>query len=180
MEYKNQESFGILKKKLASTHILALPDFTKHFFLETDASKDQLGAVLMQKEKVRSRVIGYYSRKLSTAEQNYSTTEKECLEVIWAVTTKCRPYLHGSKFTIITDHAALKWLLTLTNPNGRLARWNLKLLEYDFEEVTRPGRLHSLPDALSRLPTRDDVTISIQKLQPIEDRAGYTLPTREE
>ena len=67
----------------------------------------------MQKPEGKCRVIGCYSRKLNCAEANYTKTEKECPEVVWAVTHKCRPYLHGQKFTVITDHSALRWLLNL-------------------------------------------------------------------
>ena len=176
----HQQSFEMLKGRLSKAPILAFPNFKEHFYLETDASNEQIGAVLMQKPEGKCRVIGYYSRKLNDAEVNYTTTEKECLAVVWAVTHKCRPYLHGQKFTVITDHAALKWLLNLDNPTGRLARWGLKLMEYDFEVVTRPGRLHSVPDALSRLPTKNEVVLAIKQMNPVIDRSGHELPSLEE
>ena len=174
---EHQFAFETLKNKLLQAPILSFPNFKEHFYLETDASNEQIGAVLMQKPEGKCRVIGYYSRKLNSAEVNYTTTEKECLAVVWAVTHKCRPYLHGQKFTVITDHSALRWLLNLENPTGRLARWGLKLMEYDFEVVTRPGRVHSVPDALSRLPTKDEILLAIKKMNPIIDRSGHELPS---
>ncbi|XP_039309912.1 uncharacterized protein K02A2.6-like [Solenopsis invicta] len=61
------------------------------------------------------------------------------------------PYLEGYKFTVITDHSSLRWLHHLKNPTGRLARWALELLEYDYEVVHRKGAQHHVPDALSRM-----------------------------
>lgn len=58
------------------------------------------------------RVISYFSRKLSAAEQKYQTTERQCLAVINAI-EKFRPYIEGIKFTVITDHASLQWLQNL-------------------------------------------------------------------
>ena len=67
----------------------------------------------------------------------------------------------------------------LGNITGRSARWSFKLREYDYEVVTCPGRLHSVPDALSLLPRCDAFCVKIQQLEPKEDRAGYTLPSEE-
>src|SRR5581483_1613593 len=102
---RQQKSFDILKDKLTRAPIVRYPDFEKPFFLYTDASKSGLGAVLAQKDDKEEYVIAYASRTLSPAEGNYGITELECLAIIWAV-KYFRHYLHGSKFTIITDHSA--------------------------------------------------------------------------
>ena len=78
-----------------------------------------------------------------------STSEKECLAVVWAI-RKFRPYLEGYTFKVLTDHVALKWLHNLKNPTGQLAKWALQLLEYDYEIVYRKGSLNYAPDALLR------------------------------
>ena len=84
------------------------------------------------------------------AERNYTTTKLECLAVTWAI-KKYREYLEGYHFTVITDNASLKWLHNLKNPTGRLARWSLSLLEYDFDIIYRKESSHHVPDALSRM-----------------------------
>lgn len=71
---------------------------------------------------------------------------------MWATTT-LRPYIEGQKFTVRTDHDALRWLLTISDATGRLMRWRLRLSEFDFAITYRPGLVHQVPDALSRVLT---------------------------
>jgi RNase H-like domain found in reverse transcriptase/Integrase zinc binding domain/Integrase core domain len=89
---------------------------------------------------------------LNTAEKNYSTPEKECLAMVWAI-LYLRPYLEGQRFLIRTDQVALKWLLSLKDPSGRLARWRLRLAEFEFTIQYRPGIKNSLADGCSRVKT---------------------------
>ncbi|UYV64710.1 K02A2.6-like, partial [Cordylochernes scorpioides] len=105
---KEQElSFNSLKNKLISPEVLIHYDPNKPIGLHTDASDQGLGAVLVHlDENTKERPISYASRTLQKAETNYSTTEKECLAIIWAI-KKFRPYLYGRKFTIYTDHHRL-------------------------------------------------------------------------
>ena len=106
--------------------MLACPDWSKPFTLQTDASHEGLGAVLTQGEGGQEQVIAYTSRSLNNAERNYSATELECLAVKWGV-WKMRDYLEGYHFTILTDQQSLKWLDGMGNPSGRLARWAMEL-----------------------------------------------------
>lgn len=148
-------AFNILKEKLTSAPILTCPDFSKTFLLQVDASNEGLGAALSQQSDNQESVIAFASRLLSDSEKKFSTTEKECLALVWA-TRKFRPYLEGYRFTAITDHQALKWLMSLDKPSGRLARWILELQQLDFDIQYRKGAMHKVPDALSRYPTCTD------------------------
>ncbi|KAE8985265.1 hypothetical protein PR001_g22938 [Phytophthora rubi] len=131
--------------------LLVYPNFRLAFRLVTDASKTGLGACLMQDQGRGWQPVAFASKVNSNAEANYSITELECLAVVWAVKL-FRPYLYGRAFTIITDHSALKWLMTRPNLAGRLHRWSLTLQEYEFEICYRPGATNVVADALSRAP----------------------------
>ncbi|KAE9190778.1 hypothetical protein PF002_g24674 [Phytophthora fragariae] len=131
--------------------LLIYPDFRLPFRLVTDASKVGLGACLMQDQGRGWQPMAFASKVNNNAEANYSITELECLAVVWAVKL-FRPYLYGRTFEIITDHAALKWLMTRPNLAGRLHRWSLTLQEFEFGIVYRPGATNVVADALSRAP----------------------------
>lgn len=143
---KCDESFKKLKKLLCSSPVLRYPDYDKEFTLTTDASNVGLGGVLSQE----GHPICYISRTLNKPEMNYTTTEKELLAIVWAV-KRLRQYLLGKKFTIQTDHQALKWLFNVKDPSSRLLRWRLKLEEYEYVIEYKKGKENQAADALSRL-----------------------------
>ncbi|KAM0730356.1 Retrovirus-related Pol polyprotein from transposon 412 [Formica fusca] len=151
---EQQNAFEILKEKLMTTPVLKYPDFTQEFIVTTDASDYAIGAVLSQGKVGNDRPIAYASRILSRAEQNYNTTEKELLAIVWAV-KHFRPYVYGTKFKIVTDHKPLIWLFNVNDPGSRLIRWRLKLEEYDYEIIHKAGRANANADALSRNVKRD-------------------------
>lgn len=76
-----------------------------------------------------------------------------------------RPYLEGYRFTVLTDHQSLKWLRTMDNPSGRLARWGLELQEYDFDIRYRKGANNLVADALSRQPEEDSQAAEVTSVQ---------------
>ena len=117
--------------------VLALPKYGRPYTLDTDACDYQVGCVLLQLQEDNTlRPVGYWYRTLTKAEKNYSTTEKECLAIVWAV-LMLRPYLEGSKFTLRTDHDSLRWIMNLSDASGRLQRWRLRLSEYEYDVVHR-------------------------------------------
>ena len=132
--------------------ILSLPRYERPYMIDTGTSAYQLGCTLFQEHDGANdwRSVGYWSYSLNDSERNYSATERECFAVVWAVRT-LRPYVEGTRFTVRTDHDALRWLMSLTKSSGRLTRCRLRLAEYDFTIQYRPGRVHQVPDALSRL-----------------------------
>lgn len=144
-------SFEALKQALITSPILSTPDFTKRFYIQCDASSCGVGGVLFQKDEDNNeRVLYYHSQKLNSAQRNYTVTELECLAAIICV-KKFRPFIELHDFSIITDHASLKWLMSQKDLTGRLARWSLKLQGYNFDIQHRKGSENLVPDALSRI-----------------------------
>ena len=148
-----QEAFDCLKTRLVSAPILALPDWSQPFILDTDASDMGIGAVLSQIQEGRECAVAYASRSLTKAERNYCVTRRELLAVVTFL-QHFRPYLLGSHFTIRTDHGALVWLQKFKDPEGQVARWVQKLQEYHFTVKHRPGKSHNNADAMSRIPCK--------------------------
>ena len=143
-------AFNSLKQKLLSAPVLGYPQTDSTFYLDTDASKNGIGAVLSQKQGVE-RVIAYGSRSLTKAERNYSATRRELLALVYFM-RHFRSYLIGRPFIVRTDHAALQWIQSFKEPEGQVARWLEQLQEFDFRLEHRPGKCHQNADALSRHP----------------------------
>lgn len=162
-------AFRSIKEALITAPILTCPDFSRPFILQTDASAYGLGAVLSQTFDEGEKVICFLSRSLTKQEMKLTVTEKECLAVIWSV-EKLRHYLEGVHFTVITDHHSLLWLHRLKDPQGRLARWALRLQPYDFTLIHRPGKDHVVPDFLSR-----SVPVAVDAIETVnEDSFSFT------
>ncbi|RDX99219.1 Retrovirus-related Pol polyprotein from transposon 17.6, partial [Mucuna pruriens] len=132
---------------LISTNPVDLP-----FELICDTSNSALGAVLGQRAGVGQpvHVIVYASRTMDSAQQNYTTTEKELLTIVFAL-DKFRSYLLGSRIIIFFDHAALRYLLKKPDAKPRLIRWMLLLQEFDMEIRDKKGAENSVADHLSRI-----------------------------
>ncbi|OWY99132.1 Transposase, partial [Phytophthora megakarya] len=148
---EQKAAFDNVKAVVTSKPLLAYPDFRLPFTLVTDASKVGLGACLMQDQGNGPQPVSYASKVASETEAKYGITELECLAVVWAIKLY-RPYLYGRRFTIVTYHSALKWLMMSPNLAGKLHRWALTLQKFDFEVQYRLGSTNVVADALSRAP----------------------------
>lgn len=126
-----------LKTAMATGPVLNHPDWQKPFEIHTDASNVGIGGVLVQLIGKVEHVVQFASRVLTKDEVKYDTVEKEALAIVWSVET-FRQYVIGKKFIIRTDCQSLKWLFTQKKP-GRITRWVLRLMEYDFDIIDRKG-----------------------------------------
>ena len=146
------DAFEALKSCLSQAAVLVRPNPALQYTLATDWQPGAVGAVLSQLHDDNvEHVVAYASQTLTKTQQNWAATDGECYAVIWAV-KHFRPYLHGQHFILLTDHAALQYLMTCESLGGRLLRWSVALQKFTFTVRYRPGRLHGNADALSRLP----------------------------
>ena len=114
-----EKAYQTIKSYLTSEPILRLPDPAKTYFLRTDASNNGIGAVLMQRHEEKLFPVCYASKKLSRAECNYSTIEKECLAIVWGI-KRFYLYLYGVPFVLQTDHEPLKNMDSAKYTNARV------------------------------------------------------------
>jgi hypothetical protein len=150
--YNEQHAFDFLKEKMLAAPVLALPDFSIPFTVETDASKRGVGAVLTQK----GHPLSYLSKALGPTAQTMSTYEKECLAILLAV-EKWRSYLQHAQFTIITDHRSLVHLSDQKLTSDMQQKAFVKLMGLQYKLVYRKGKDNSTADALSRVPTANEL-----------------------
>ncbi|GJR39595.1 putative reverse transcriptase domain-containing protein [Tanacetum coccineum] len=165
---KEENAFQLIKQKLCSAPILALPEGSEDFVVYCDASHKGLGAVLMQREKV----IAYASRQLKVHEKNYTTHDLELGSVVFALKI-WRHYLYGTRCTVFTDHKSLQHILDQKELNMRQRRWLELLSDYDCDIRYHPGKANVVADALSRK----------ERIEPLRVRAlvmtiGLDLPKR--
>ena len=112
-------SFEDIKSRLVEAPIMAKPDWNREFEIMCDASDFAMGAVLGQKAEKVFKAIYYASKTFNEAQENYSTTEKEMLAIVF-VCEKFRPYILGSHVIIHTDHAAIKYLMAKERSKAKI------------------------------------------------------------
>lgn len=153
-----QSAFDLLKAKLTSAPVLVHPDFSKPFYVETDASLRGLSGILSQDNDCGGRsVIAYASRKLKPHEQNmknFSSMKLELLAMTWAITKKYRDFLLGAHFVVLTDNNPLTHVMDGKKTQAEIS-WLAELAEYDFTIKYRTGASNVFPDMLSRQPIDD-------------------------
>jgi transposase InsO family protein len=150
------DQFNLIRKAIAHAPLLHFPDFNKPFYLATDASCVGIGGVLYQpseedKEDIHSHnIVAICSKKLNETQRRYSTYKKELWAIVYCL-RQFHVYIWGQKLVIITDHMPLTYILTSVQLAHALQQWLDVILDYQFTIKHRPGILHVLPDALSRM-----------------------------
>ena len=162
---KCEASFQLLKDKLTTAPVLALPSGSGGFVIFCDASLHGLGCVLMQ----HGRVIAYASRQLKPHEQNYATHDLELGAVVFALKI-WRHYLYGEEFEVYTNHKSLQYVFSQKDLNLRQRRWMEFLKDYDFSIFYHPGKANVVADALRRKSAQmASLTVEKRLMGEIED-----------
>lgn len=163
-----QNAFDRIKKVITRDVLLSYPNFSETFIIHTDASAEQLGSVISQNGKP----IAFYSRKLNSAQKNYTTGERELLSIVETL-KEFKNILFGQKIKIFTDH---KNLTFKTFNTERVTRWRLLVEEYGPELVYIKGAHNVVADSLSRLPILDsEINLTEQDLAPKNLANDYDL-----
>ncbi len=157
-----------LQNAFMSAPLLVHPDPQKPFIVEVDASTSDVGAVLSQQQgNPRLHPCAAFSRKLSSAEQNYDIGNRELLAIKLAL-EEWRQWLEGARhpFVVYTDHLNLEYLREANRLNPRQARWALFFTRFYFAISYRPGTKNTKADALSRLHSPDDLSETPEPILP--------------
>ena len=134
-----------MKTQLTTAPILTLPDIHRSFVVYCDVSRQGLGCVLMQDDKV----VAYTSRQLKKHEENYPTHDLELAAVVHALKI-WRHYLIGNKCEIFTYHKSLKYIFTQPDLNLRQRRWLELIKDYDLSVQYHQGKANVVANALCR------------------------------
>ena len=171
-----QNSFDELKQRLTTAPVLTLPSGSEGFTVYCDASKQGLGCVLMQHD----RVIVYASRQLKKHEVNYPTHDLELAAVVFALRI-WRHYLYGVPCRIFTDHKSLQYLFSQKDLNMRQRRWIELIKDYDCTIEYHPGKANVVADALNRKPSSSLAQLKAEYLTMLLElrSMGVSLETLE-
>jgi hypothetical protein len=154
-------AFEELKRVLFSAPILTLPDFTKPFILEADATEKSIGVVLMQEGKS----ISFMSKTLGPKAAGFSTYDKEALALIGAL-KKWKHYISEAKLVLRTDQESLKYMGEQKLVQGIQHKLLVKLLGYNYTIEYKKGHENRAVDALSRRP-HQELMMAISSVEPL-------------
>uniref|UniRef100_A0AC35UI22 Reverse transcriptase n=1 Tax=Rhabditophanes sp. KR3021 TaxID=114890 RepID=A0AC35UI22_9BILA len=160
-----QLAFDTLKEKLVQAPILSTPQKDGKFQIYTDASYSGLGAALLQ-EQPEPKVLAYISRSLNKHEKNYPPIHLEAMALVWAL-DKWQHYIMGHETEAFTDHQPLISLFKSKELQGKLARYQARLMQYRVKLMYKPGVQNVLADYLSRYGYHQNpkvLTIAFDKL----------------
>lgn len=165
-----EKAINMAKESIINSSQLYHPDLGKEFHMETDASDVAIAGRLYQVVENEQLTIAYYSRKLTNAETNYYTCEKELLAII-ACLLKWKTIVMVARIIIWSDHKSLSFLLNCQLLNPRLTRWYLKIQNFNFGIKHIEGRNNIVADALSRLPyeTLEGKDVKIANIQVLKN-----------
>uniref|UniRef100_A0A0K0FFN6 RNA-directed DNA polymerase n=1 Tax=Strongyloides venezuelensis TaxID=75913 RepID=A0A0K0FFN6_STRVS len=166
-------AFVNLKEALINSTTLKPPNPDKNYTIQTDASFQGLGAVLLQDDNP----IAFASRGLKAAEKNYEIMRLEGIAILFALKT-FRPYIYGLRTTIITDHKPLLALLRNKELKNALQRLQTAIMEYDLEIIYQPGNENHTADYLSRKEFNIITGLKENIIQPEEFEKYYTNTER--
>lgn len=164
------EAFNQLKSMVTSPPVLAYPDLSKPFILETDASGVGIGGVLSQVgSDGKEHPIAFYSRSLNKAQMNYATVDREAL-AIYACILHWEPYLEGNETIVRTDQQSLHWIFKKRDAllhSGRTARMLDRIQHLQLTVSYKPGASNQVADWCSRPPC---IKVNfLKKVVPDED-----------
>ena len=143
-------AFEVLKTAFCSKPVLLMPDFTKPFEIESDASLYATGAILLQQDTNGDwHPVTYCSQSMNPMERNYQVYDRELMAIIRSL-REWRCYIYGSNFTMIvwTDHHNLKYFMHPQKLTRRQVRWIVELMDYDLKLQHKAGSKMIVADTL--------------------------------
>ena len=182
-----QRQWQLVKRAFSTAPFLRFPDFTQRFVIATDASQTGIGGVLYQPSDDSNTITGdnivaIVSKQLNDTQRRYPVYKKELWAVVYCL-RKFHTFIHGRrKVTVLTDHKPLIHILKQQQLSNALQQWLDVLLDYDLTIMYRPGILHVVPDALSRMymstyMNNTDVWGVHDNLRIIDDFNAHSSPS---
>ena len=180
---EHQSAFEQIKSILMSGQVMGHPKSNHEYILDVDASDYAIGAELSQvDDHGELRPIYYASRHLEVSERNYSATARETLAAVFGC-EYFRQYLQGVKFKLRTDHNPLVWLRSMKEPKRPYSGWIVRLEQFNYEMVYRPGKDHVNADFNSRIGIPNEskpkyVSVGVQVDQHISEMPIENIVTK--